>query len=100
MVMGSQIPNVKIQMSNEIQNPNVKSPMTAVLSSRSYFVTVHRRVTEDAEGLFFYLAGRRQPGKNTSLRQNNWRKPTQRSQRLCGEIQIILSDMAELIQKL
>jgi len=35
------------------------------------FVLVHRRAAEDAEGMFFYLAGRRQPGKNTSLRQSN-----------------------------
>jgi len=35
----------------------------------------HRRAAEDAERLFFYLAGRRQPGKNTSLRQNNWGFP-------------------------
>jgi len=31
-----------------------------------------------AEGIFFYLAGRRQPGKNTSLRQNNWGFPAAR----------------------
>ena len=33
---------------------------------------------EIAEGIFFYLAGRRQPGKNTSLRQNNWGFPAAR----------------------
>ena len=40
--------------------------------NRILVVLVHRRAAEDAEGIFFYLAGRRQPGKNTSLRQNNW----------------------------
>jgi len=42
------------------------------------FVIVHRRVAEDAERLFFYLAGKRQPGKNTGLWQNNCRLPAAR----------------------
>jgi len=40
---------------------------------RTITCTLNIQVTEDAEGMFFYLAGRRQPGKNTRLRQNNWR---------------------------
>ena len=36
-----------------------------------YRVAWRTRVAEDTEGMFFYLAGRRQPGKNTSLRQSN-----------------------------
>jgi len=43
-----------------------------------FFTARFARDAKIAEGIFFYLAGRRQPGKNTSLRQNNWCFPADR----------------------
>ncbi len=48
------------------------------VSERMFFTARFSRDAEIAEGIFFYLAGRRQPGKNTSLRQNNWGFPAVR----------------------
>ena len=41
------------------------------VSESMFFTARFARDAEISEGIFFYLAGRRQPGKNTSLRQNN-----------------------------
>jgi len=43
-----------------------------------FFTARFARDAKIAEGIFFYLAGRRQPGKNTSLRQNNCGSPAAR----------------------